>query len=181
MDSLRFSRGDYVSRALLTVHISFVLILNESISSRLAIYCIVNYHYLEDLEKSISTSSYRLKRNLVISSPYLFYRTIYFKFPSQFWFRCIIVLEITNIFEKWNDNTMTLSRQRITILTIRATKSVLKGSAVTFGIPAGSQTAISCSSLYATCSARSLLLRSSRSSLVSTRTGGGVSLGSYKK
>lgn len=66
-------------------------------------------------------------------------------------------------------------------LTIRATKRVLKGSAVTFGIPAGSHTAISCSNLYATCSARSLLLRSRRSSLVSTRTGGGVSLGSYKK
>lgn len=64
-------------------------------------------------------------------------------------------------------------------LTIRATKRVLKGSAVTFGIPAGSHTAISCSNLYATCSARSLLLRSRRSSLVSTRTGGGVSLGSY--
>lgn len=48
-------------------------------------------------------------------------------------------------------------------------------------MPAGSHTAISCSSLYATCSARSLRLRSKRSSRVSTRTGGGVSLGSYKK
>lgn len=32
-------------------------------------------------------------------------------------------------------------------LTIRATKRVLKGSAVTFRIPAGSHTAISCSNL----------------------------------
>lgn len=76
---------------------------------------------------------------------------------------------------------MKISLHSWEILTIRATKRVLKGSAVTFGIPAGSHTAISCSNLYATCSARSLLLRSRRSSLVSTRTGGGVSLGSYKK
>jgi hypothetical protein len=40
------------------------------------------------------------------------------------------------------------------------------------------QTAISCSSLYATCSALSLLRRSKRSSLVSTLVGGGVSFGS---
>lgn len=76
---------------------------------------------------------------------------------------------------KYNNNI------RMILLTIRATKRVLKGSAVTLGIPAGSHTAISCSSLYATCSARSLLLRSRRSSRVSTRTGGGVSLGSYRK
>lgn len=49
-----------------------------------------------------------------------------------------------------------------------------------FSLAVGSQTAISCSSLYATCSALSLRLLSIRSSLVSTLVGGGVSLGSYK-
>lgn len=62
---------------------------------------------------------------------------------------------------------------------MRATNSVLKGSLVIFAVEAGSQTAISCSNLYATCSALSFLLLSNLSSLVSTLVGGGVSLGSY--
>lgn len=70
--------------------------------------------------------------------------------------------------------------QKKNTLTILAMKRVLKGSAVAFGTPFGSQTAISCSSLYATCSALSRLLLSNLSSLVSTLVGGGVSLGSCK-
>lgn len=65
-------------------------------------------------------------------------------------------------------------------LTIRATKSVLKGSSVSDSMLLGSQVAISRSSLYATCSAFSRRRRSMRSSFVSTRVGGGVSFGSWK-
>lgn len=99
MDSLRFSRGDYVSRALLTVHVSFVLILNESISSRLAIYSIVNYHYLENSNDPVIHMGKTFKRRdcIIETSPYLFYRTVYFEFPPKFRFRRIVVLK-TNIF-----------------------------------------------------------------------------------
>lgn len=65
--------------------------------------------------------------------------------------------------------------------TILATNKVLNGSPVVFGHELGSHTAISCSSLYATCSARSLRRRSKRSSRVSTLVGGGVSFGSFNK
>lgn len=62
--------------------------------------------------------------------------------------------------------------------TIRATNNVLNGSSVASCSWAGSQIAISRSNLYATCSAFSFRRRSNRSSRVSTRVGGGVSLGS---
>lgn len=40
-------KKNYISGLLLTVHVSFVLIFNESISPRFAIYCIMNYHNLK--------------------------------------------------------------------------------------------------------------------------------------
>lgn len=117
---------------------------------------------------------------------YLFNSTINFKLSSQFGLRGIIILKKKIIKQKLFNTVQ---------LTILATNRDLNASTVArellWGSPEMSvnqqgrllikyniHRAISCSSLYAICSAFSLLFLSFLSSLVSTLVGGGVSFGS---